>query len=112
MPRMYWEFTQPPYPAPGDFLLRFPEFGEISTDVVDQALAASWLQTPENVWGEYRWEAAYHLTAHNLAMRSMQIGNQVGSPSGSPIGTDLQATLYGVEYKRMMEQLPLCGFAY
>lgn len=99
-------------PTTAEFLDRFPEFRELSTNVVEGALAESGRSVPETVWGEFHPDAISYLTAHSLACRSMQIGLQVGSPSGSPIGQDVQSTFYGQEYKRLLDQLPLTGFAF
>jgi hypothetical protein len=41
----------------------------------------------------------------------MQIGQQVGTPSGTPMGIGFATTLYGQEYKRLLDSLPLSGFA-
>ena len=42
----------------------------------------------------------------------MQIGLQVGSVSGSPTGDRIDATLYGQEYKRLLDSQPHCGFSF
>lgn len=99
-------------PTTVQFLARFPEFGETATAVVEGAIAEADRSTPESVWGTLHYEAVAYLAAHLLGTRSMQIGNQVGSPSGSAVGIDIQSTLYGQEYNRLMGQLPLCGFAF
>lgn len=103
---------QPPGP-PGSstsaFLQRFPEFAEQSSDVVAGALAEALRSTPETVWGIRHQEAWFHLAAHLLAIRTVQIGNQVGTISGSPTGELLLATLYGQEYRRLLDSLPLTG---
>jgi hypothetical protein len=41
----------------------------------------------------------------------MQIGLQVGTMSGSPTGELIGSSLYGQEYKRLLDSLPLSGFA-
>ena len=104
--------TDPPGPPAGSveaFLLRFPEFVEQSLDVVSGALAEAERSTPETVWGLRHQEAWFHLAAHLLAIRTMQIGNQVGTISGTPTGELLLASLYGQEYRRLLDSLPLTG---
>jgi hypothetical protein len=98
-------------PSTTEFLVRFPEFGEQTTSVVDGALAEAGRVTPEAVWRTLHTDGVGYLAAHLLAGRSMQIGIQVGSPSGNPSGQQLNATLYGQEYLRLRDSLPLCGFA-
>ena len=97
-------------PSTSDFLLRFPEFGEQSLSVVEGALAEAARITPESVWGAIHSEAVSYLTAHLLGTRTMQLGQQVGSLSGNPNGEQLKATLYGQEYTRLRDSLPLTGF--
>lgn len=94
------------------FLSRYPEFGEQSTEVVDWALAESERMTPSTVWldAERRVDAVLHLTAHSLALRTMQIGLQTGSSAGQPLGSGLAATLYGQARKQLEDQLPITGF--
>jgi hypothetical protein len=104
-------------PTRTEFLTRFPEFNEQSTDVVDGALAEAIRFCPTAGWGQtnpklVRNDAIQYLAAHNLAMRSMQIGLQVGSVSGSPLGDHMDATLYGQQYKCLLNSLPNCGFTY
>lgn len=98
-------------PSTNAFLLRFPEFGEQSLSVVEGALAEAARSTPENVWSTVHQEAVSYLAAHLLATRTMQLGQQVGSPSGNPNGELLKATLYGQEYTRLRDSLPITGFA-
>jgi hypothetical protein len=99
-------------PTTSDFLARFPEFGEQSISVVDEALAEAGRFIPALQWGDVHPEAVSYMAAHLLAMRTMQIGNQVGATSGVPTGNRLDATLYGQEYKRLLDSRPLCGFAF
>ena len=104
-------------PTRTEFLTRFPEFGEQSTAVVDGALGEAIRFCSTKGWKEtysadVRNDAIQYLTAHSLAMRTMQIGMQVGSVSGSPTGSRIDATLYGQEYKRVLDSLPHCGFAF
>jgi hypothetical protein len=98
-------------PSTTDFLTRFPEFAELSTSVVAGALAEAARVIPDSVWTTTRTEGITYLAAHLLATRSMQIGIQVGSPSGAPAGQQLDSTLYGQEYRRLRDTLPLTGFA-
>lgn len=98
-------------PTRAEFLVRFPEFGEQSTSVVDGALAEAEHSVPAAVWGTTHTEAVSYLAAHLLATRTMQIGLQVGTMSGSPTGSLLESSLYGQEYKRLLTQLPISGFA-
>lgn len=97
-------------PSTDAFLLRFPEFAEQSIPVVTDAIAEAGRSTPETVWLTRHTEAVSQLTAHLLALRTMQIGNQVGTPSGTATGELLLATLYGQEYRRLLDSLPLTGF--
>lgn len=104
-------------PTRAQFLARFPEFNEQSTDVVDGALGEAIRFCSTTGWTEtyslaVRNDAIQYLTAHTLAMRTMQIGLQVGSISGSPTGNRIDATLYGQEYKRVLDSLPHCGFVF
>jgi hypothetical protein len=97
-------------PSADQFLGRFPEFNELLFEVVEEALSEAKRSTPERFWGIRRKEAVSQLTAHLLATRSMQIGIQVGSESGRPLGTGYDSTLYGQEYKRLLDTLPITGF--
>lgn len=97
-------------PSATAFLLRFPEFGEQSLSVVEGALAEAGRSVPSSIWGDRHTEAVSYLAAHNLAMRTMQIGQQIGTLSGTPTGDLVNATLYGQEYRRLLDSLPLCGF--
>lgn len=98
-------------PTTNAFLLRFPEFGEQSLSVVEGALAEAGRSTPSDLWGTVHTEALSYLAAHILATRTEQIGLQVGTMSGTPTGTGIASTLYGQEYKRLLDSLPLTGFA-
>lgn len=98
-------------PTTNAFLLRFPEFGELSLSVVDGAIAEAGRFTPEALWGTVHGDAVSYLAAHSLSMRIMQIGQQVGAPSGSALGEQLNATLYGQEYRRLLNSRALSGFA-
>ena len=94
-----------------EFLIRFPEFGELSLPVVQSALTEAGRSTPAAKWGTIHTEAVSNLAAHILSTRVMQIGLQVGSQSGQPLGTGLTASLYGQEYERLKVTLALSGFA-
>jgi len=96
------------------FLSRFPEFGEQQVTVIELMIDKAERDTPADVWSDegIRTDAVAYLTAHLLAQRVIQIGTQVGSPSGQAVGMGYDATLYGQEYKRMRDCLPVCGFAY
>lgn len=98
-------------PTTSAFLLRFPEFGEQSLSVIEGALAEADRSTPAARWGSTHTEAVSYLAAHLLATRTMQVGLQVGAPSGQPMGSGYAGTLYGQEYKRLLDGLPLTGFA-
>jgi hypothetical protein len=98
-------------PTASDFLERFPEFGELATEVIEGSLSEAGRSCDTNTWGSIHTEAVSQLAAHLLATRQMQIGIQVGAPSGTPSGLAADATLYGQEYKRLLGTLPLCGFA-
>lgn len=96
------------------FLDRFPEFAEQQVTVINATIDKAERDTPAEVWADsgIRTDAVAYLTAHLLAQRITQIGMQVGSPSGQVIGAGYDATLYGQEYKRMRDCLPVCGFNY
>lgn len=98
-------------PTRTEFLARFPEFAELSTSVVDSALAEAGRATPTATWGSVHTEAVAYFTAHLLATRVMQIGTQVGTVSGAPVGQKLETTLYGQAYQRLLDSLPLTGFS-
>ena len=98
-------------PSTSAFILRFPEFGEQSPSVVGGALEEAGRSVPEATWGTTHTEAVSYLAAHLLATRTMQIGLQIGTNSGSPIGESINSTLYGQEYRRLLDSLALCGFA-
>ena len=104
-------------PTRTEVLARLPEFAEQSTDVVDGALNEAIRFCPTTGWNKpnpakIRNDAIQYLTAHTLSMRTMQIGLQVGSVSGSPTGDRIDATLYGQEYKRLLDSQPHCGFSF
>lgn len=98
-------------PSRAEFLLRFPEFGEQLTSVVDGALAEAGRFASATVFGSVHTDAVGYLAAHLLASRTMQIGLQIEAKSGAPAGSGLDATLYGQEYKRLLNSLALSGFA-
>lgn len=97
-------------PTSAQFLTRFPEFGEQPEAVVAEVLAEAAHSTPESVWKLIHTQAVAHLAAHLLATRITQVGIQVGSLSGNPLGEGLLSTLYGQEYARLRDTLPLTGF--
>lgn len=99
-------------PTRSDFLSRFPEFGELPGPVVDGALSEAGRSTPVAIWAQVHSEAISYLAAHLLSTRIMQIGMQVGSPSGPPSGQMINSSLYGQEYQRLRDGLPLTGFAF
>jgi len=92
------------------FLSRFPEFGEQPAPVVESALAEASRRTPEAVWGHVQLDGVGYLAAHILAVRIMQVGYQVAQLSGNALGDQLKATLYGQEYVRLLDSLPISGF--
>lgn len=98
-------------PTLDDFLERFPEFGEQSTDLVEKALAEAGRSTSATVWGVTHAEGVTYLAAHLLATRVVQLGSQIEANSGTPFGVRIEATLYGQEYKRLLDNLPICGFS-
>lgn len=98
-------------PTASAFTLRFPEFGEQSLSVIEGALTEAGRFVPASTWGTRHTEAVSYMAAHILAMRTMQIGQQIGTLSGSPNGELVTATLYGQEYKRLLDSLPLSGFS-
>lgn len=97
-------------PTSSAFLIRFPEFGEQPTAVVEGALAEAGRFTPESVWSQLHTDAVSYLAAHILGSRITQIGQQVGALSGNPQGQVMLSTLYGQEYTRLRDSLPLTGF--
>lgn len=99
-------------PDSATFLLRFPEFGELSSDVISGSLAEAGRSCSTTVWGDRHTDGVSQLAAHLLATRQVQIGLQVGAQSGNPLGTELQATTYGQEFRRLLSSLPLSGFAF
>ena len=96
------------------FSTRFPEFNEQSSSVVSAAVAEAQRFCPTTGWKNsgIRDDAVNYLAAHILATRTVQIGTQVGTVSGSPFGKGVESTLYGQEYKRLLDSLPHCGFAF
>ena len=99
-------------PTTNEFLTRFPEFGEHTVEVVEGALGEAARSTPESVWDTVHNEAVGYLAAHLLATRSMQMGLQIGVMAGNPTGQLTMSSLYGQEYQRLLDGLPLCGFAF
>lgn len=99
-------------PTTNEFLTRFPEFGEHTLSVVEGALGEATRSTPESVWGAVHNEAVGYLAAHLLATRAMQMGLQIGSMAGSPTGELTMSSLYGQEYQRLLDGLPICGFVF
>lgn len=97
-------------PSTATFLLRFPEFGEVLTSVVEGALAEATRFTPETVWTTWHGDGVSYLAAHLIATRTLQIGNQVGTTAGTPSGEQLAATQYGQAYQRLRDSLPITGF--
>ena len=97
-------------PSSSQFLSRFPEFGEQAAPVIAGALEEAGRFTPESVWGDTHTDAVSYLSAHLLASRITQVGQQVGTLSGNPQGQVLMSTLYGQEYTRLRDALPLTGF--
>jgi hypothetical protein len=98
-------------PSISEFLLRFPEFGEQSTPLVTRALTEAERYASSTSWGTTQFDAVSYLAAHILASRTMQIGQQIGMITGSPNGEQLNSSLYGQEYQRLRNSLPLSGFA-
>ena len=96
-----------------EFLTRFPEFGEQSTDVVDGALAEAPFRPLDgtNPTAKIRMTPSIPRSAFTCDAND-QIGMQVGSVSGRPTGDRIDATLYGQEYKRLLDSQPHCGFSY
>jgi hypothetical protein len=97
-----------------EFLTRFPEFGEQPQALVQAAIDEAVDSNPESIWGSgtRHTRGCLHLAAHLLAVRTIQIGNQLGTPAGQSNLPGYDATLYGQEYKRMRDALPVCGFAF
>lgn len=99
-------------PTSSNFLLRFPEFGEQSLSVTEDALAEAGRFTSTSVWGTLHTDAVSYLAAHILASRTIQIGTQIGATPGAVVSRDsISSTLYGQEYQRLLNALPLSGLA-
>ena len=98
-------------PSTEAFLTRFPEFGEQSEEIIEGAIAEAGRAASPVVWGSLHTDGVTYLTAHLLATRISQIGLQIDARSGAPTGTLIESTLYGQEYKRLLDSLALCGFS-
>lgn len=99
-------------PTSSTFLLRFPEFGEQSLSVIEDALAEAGRFTSTAVWGTFHTDAVAYLAAHILASRTIQIGTQIGAiPAAGGSRDSISSTLYGQEYQRLLNALPLSGMA-
>lgn len=98
-------------PSRTEFLARFPEFGEQSPSVVDEALREAGRYAPTSTWGSVHTEAVSYMAAHILATRTMQLGLQIEAKSGTPTGVGFKSSLYGQEFERLLNCLPLSGFA-
>lgn len=100
-------------PIPIDvFLARFPEFATESPDVIYFNLAQAARQTPPQVWGLQQFDASAFLAAHLLASRVHAVGSMIGAPIGQAAGMCLESTLYGQEYCRIRDTLPISGFTF
>lgn len=93
------------------FLMRFPEFREQSEDIVAGAIAEADRAVSSVVWGSFHIDGVTYLAAHLLASRITQLGLQIEARSGSPTGSLIESTLYGQEYKRLLDSLAICGFS-
>lgn len=98
-------------PTKAQFLDRYPEFFQQPAAVIDGCLAEATSVTPELVWGDFQYEGICNLAAHKLALRIVQLGQQLDTVSGNPYGEGYKATLYGQQYQRLLDGLPLTGFA-
>ncbi len=98
-------------PSTESFLTRFPEFGEQSEDIVEGAIAEAGRAASPVVWGPLHTDGVTYLAAHLLATRIAQIGLQIEARSGAPTGNLIESTLYGQEYKRLLDSLAICGFS-
>lgn len=89
-----------------EFLTRFPEFGNIDSDVVAASLKVAENQCEPDVWGDMYAEGVKHLAAHFLALRTQAIGQQVGAipPGHNQVG--FKATKYGALYELLLQSLP------
>lgn len=99
-------------PTVNEFLIRFPEFGEQSLSVVEGALTEATRSVSSTIWGSMYADGISYLAAHLLSTRVLQIGMQVGTVSGAPTGLGFDSTLYGQEYKRLLQSLPISGFVF
>lgn len=98
-------------PSTETFLTRFPEFAEQSEDIVEGAIAEAGRSASPTVWGLLHTDGVMYLAAHLLASRITQVGLQIDAKSGTPTGNLIESTLYGQEYKRLLDSLALCGFS-
>lgn len=93
-----------------DFTHRFPEFVEQDEAVVVSALEEAARSMSPSVWGERFIDGQLYLSAHIIAGRVMQIGSLIGMETTQMRTSDLDSTMYGQAYLRLINTLPICGF--
>jgi hypothetical protein len=77
-----------------EFLTRFPEFGEVDTDVIDAKLAEAGRRIDTNgIWGTWENDGHGQLTAHLLA--NSPLGN---AAKLKPNGAKGARTIYEAEF--------------
>lgn len=93
-----------------DFIQRFPEFVEQDTPVITAALDEAARTMSTDVWAARFMDGQLYLAAHLVASRVMQIGSAIGMETTQMMPTALESTMYGKEYLRLFNTLPICGF--
>jgi hypothetical protein len=93
-----------------DFIQRFPEFVEQSDPVITAALEEAARTMSASVWAERFNDGQLYLAAHIVASRVMQIGSAIGMETTQMMPMDLESTMYGKAYLRLINTLPICGF--
>lgn len=93
-----------------DFIQRFPEFVEQSDPVVTAALDEAARTMSPSMWGDRFIDGQLYLAAHIIAGRVMQIGSLIGMQTTQMMPMDLDSTMYGKAYLRLINTLPISGF--
>jgi hypothetical protein len=94
----------------GDFIQRFPEFVEQSDPVITAALEEAARSLSPSIWGDRFTDGQLYLAAHIVAGRTIQIGSMIGMETTQMMPSDLESTMYGKAYLRILNTLPTCGF--
>jgi hypothetical protein len=88
------------------FLERFPEFTPHPSGIVNGAIEEATEDASSNLFGDQTDRAVKHLAAHIIAVQLAQMGVQIEATEGKVYGEGLDATLYGQEYKRLLNTIP------